>query len=404
MKSIFNALIIHYDEIGLKGSNQNFFIGKLAENIRRVVSDKNKIQKRAAKFVVYLEKEYDEALLEKVLLIPGIANASPAKIVKSDLNEMKKAALEIFQFYKPAAFKIETVRAHKIFPLKSPEVSAEVGGYILESDKSAKVKMNHPDLTIKIEIEKGETAILGKKRQGVGGLPVGAAGKIVCLLSGGIDSPVAAFELMKRGATVVFVHFHNNTINKAGVESKIKRLVAQLSKIQGESVLYIVPFAELQANVIANVQADARMIVYRRLMFKIAERIAKKENALAIATGDSLSQVASQTLENLNVIYNATSMLKLAPLIGRNKFEIMDIAKKIGTYDISIEQYADCCSLLIAQHPETRATVAAIEKAESNLNVEKMIEEAVESARGIMITPHLPVRRSFSEGGECGNG
>lgn len=381
MKNIFNAIVVHYDEIGLKGDNQNFFLKKLADNIRRAVGAKFEIKKRASKFVVYCHDYFNDAWLAKILLTPGVANASPAKIVNSDLTAMQKAALEIYQFYKPATFKIETIRAHKIFPLNSPAVSKAIGAYLLKSVSRAQVQMHCPELIIKIEIEKGQTAVLGKKQPGVGGLPVGASGKIICLLSGGIDSPVAAFELMKRGARIVFVHFHNNTINKAGVENKIKCLVSKLAEIQGESILYFVPFAELQKKVIANVNADARMIVYRRLMFKIAEKIAKKENALAIATGDSLSQVASQTLENLSVIYEAARILKLAPLIGMNKLEITKIAKQIGTYDISIMPYADCCSLMIAKHPETKATLEMIKNIEDKIKFGKMIEESLANAR-----------------------
>jgi thiamine biosynthesis protein ThiI len=222
---------------------------------------------------------------------------------------------------------------------------------------------------------------LGKKEQGMGGLPVGTAGKIVCLLSGGIDSPVASAMMMKRGAEVIFVHCYNKTINEVGVEQKIKDLVAQLSKIQGKSSLYIVPFDELQRAVIANVQADLRMIVYRRLMFKIAEAIVEKEGAQAIVTGDSLGQVASQTLENLNVVYDATDLLKFAPLIGMNKREVVDIAQKIGTYGISIRPYGDCCSLMIAQHPETRSDLAVVKSQEKKLRISKLLRAAIKNAR-----------------------
>lgn len=176
---------------------------------------------------------------------------------------------------------------------------------------------------------------------------------------------------------MIFAHFHNQTINKKGVENKIKNIVRRLARIQGESTLYIIPFADLQRQVIAGIPADLRMIVYRRLMFRIAERIAVNEKAKALVTGDSLSQVASQTLENLEVIYNASNMLKLAPLIGMNKIEITNLAKKIGTYDVSVEPYEDCCNLMIAKHPETHSKLKDVLKAEGNLDVKSLIEEAV---------------------------
>lgn len=379
----FTTIIIHFDEIGLKGKNQRFFVDKLIDNIRRAAGQGNDVKYGASKII--LTGEINDALLGKIKLIPGIANFSPAVSIKTDLETIEKTALAVWKFYQPKTFKIETTRVDKTFHLNSPEISRRIGDYIV-NDTAGGVDVHDPELMIKIELEKDTTFVLGKVEQGVGGLPIGTAGKVVVLLSGGIDSPVAAFEMMKRGAEVVFVHFHNQTINKAGVENKIKSLAKRLSLIQGKSTLYIIPFADLQKEVIANVQADLRMIVYRRLMFKIAERIAKKDNALALATGDSLGQVASQTLENLNAIYRATDMLKLTPLISQNKIQITEVAHKIGTYEISIEPYADCCSLLIAKHPETRCEIAMILKAEETLDVDKLIEKALESKKKLDIS------------------
>ena len=372
-------LVAHYDEIGLKGKNQGFFIKKLLDNIKQALGDTAVVKRREGKIVIDGDFDFEKAI-ERLKLIPGISNVALAIEVESEVMKIGEAAVELLNKYKPATFKIESTRSYKPFPLNSMELSREVGSLALDGYQGElKVDVHRPELMIKVELSKEKTYVLGRKELGVGGLPVGATGKVVCLLSGGIDSPVAAFQMMKRGAKVIFVHFHNQTINKKGVESKIKKLADKLNEIQGDSKLYIVPFSDLQKEVIGKIPSAIRMIVYRRLMYKIAEKIAVKEGAQALITGDSLAQVASQTLENMSVIYEATDLLKLSPLVGLNKVEIMKIAERIGTYDISIEPYEDCCSLLIAKHPETRAKLADILKAEGELDVEALVHSAVDS-------------------------
>lgn len=378
-------MVAHYDEIGLKGKNQVFFVRKLVENIRRIEPGW-RVKNGEGKVVIH--GDFDPASLTRVRFVPGVSNVSPAIVCLTDLEKIGEGALKMIEFYRPKTFKVETSRSYKQFFLNSQEISTRVGTYVfqhLPAKVNLAVDVHRPELLIKVELAKAQTYVLGKKEMGIGGLPVGTAGKVVCLLSGGIDSPVAAFQMMKRGAEVIFVHFQNQTINKQGVENKILKLVKQLARVQGESKLYIVPFAELQKQVIAVIPAEIRMIVYRRLMFKIAGLIAEKEKARALVTGDSLSQVASQTLDNLRVIYSASPMLKLSPLIGSNKIEIIDLAQKIGTYDISIEPYGDCCSFFVAKHPETRANVAEVEKAEAALDVESALARAAREAEELMI-------------------
>ena len=309
---------------------------------------------------------------------PGVSTINPGLQCLSEMDQIEKQALAVVDFYKPKTFKIETTRSYKPFELNSLQVSSQVGAYVLQNaDFELKVDVHKPELTVKVEVAKRKTFVLGKKEKGLGGLPVGTAGKVICLLSGGLDSPVAGFQMMKRGAEVIFVHFHNQTINKVGVQNKIKKLVTQLSKVQGSCKLIIVPFSDLQKSVIAHIPADVRMIVYRRLMYRIAEQIAVENKVQALVAGDSLAQVASQTMENLQVIYQATSMLKFAPLIGMNKNEIINIAEQIGTYAISIEPYEDCCSLMIAKHPQTRAKLEEVLKVEQNLEVNDLISQAI---------------------------
>lgn len=378
---MFNSIVLHFDEIILKGDNRKMFEDEMIKNIKNCCN--LYVTKASGKFIVDLgKKDKVDDLVEKLRFLPGISNLAPAIVCIPDLEEIKKNALKIAQHYKPETFKIETSRSDKKFPLKSPEICKVVGGYVLENFKGdLKVDVHDPALEIKVEIGKDKSAVLGLKTKGVGGLPVGTTGTVVALLSGGIDSPVAAFSMMKRGAKVVFVHFHNQTIDKTGVEQKIKDLVKELSKVQGESVLYIVPFADLQKEVIANVPADYRMIVYRRIMFQIAEIIAEKERAGALVTGDSLGQVASQTMENLRAIYHVTEMLKFGPLIGMNKQEIVDLAQEIGTYEISIQPHDDCCSFMIADHPKTKAKLREVVDLEKGINKGLFIQAEEASER-----------------------
>ncbi len=218
-----------------------------------------------------------------------------------------------------------------------------------------------------------------KKFNGVGGLPTGSSGKVVSLLSGGIDSPVASFLMIKRGCNTIFVHFHNRTINSEQALSKIRKIVEVLTKFQGKSKLYVVPFERLQLEIIRNVPSKYRMIVYRRFMLKIANYIAERENAKAIVTGDNLGQVASQTIENLNTIYRISALPIFSPLIGLNKREIVDLAKKIGTYEYSILPYQDCCSFMISPHPVTRSDPKMIERFEEHIAVS--LDECVNQAK-----------------------
>ncbi|MBT5338668.1 tRNA 4-thiouridine(8) synthase ThiI [Candidatus Falkowbacteria bacterium] len=379
MENIFKKIIVHFDEIGLKGKNQPFFVKQVIKNIEQKLGLGVKASRAEGKLQIELPSNADiKKMINLLKFTPGVSTINPGLQCLSEMDQIEKQALAVVDFYKPKTFKIETTRSYKPFELNSLQVSSQVGAYVLQNaDFELKVDVHKPELTVKVEVAKRKTFVLGKKEKGLGGLPVGTAGKVICLLSGGLDSPVAGFQMMKRGAEVIFVHFHNQTINKVGVQNKIKKLVTQLSKVQGSCKLIIVPFSDLQKSVIAHIPADVRMIVYRRLMYRIAEQIAVENKVQALVAGDSLAQVASQTMENLQVIYQATSMLKFAPLIGMNKNEIINIAEQIGTYAISIEPYEDCCSLMIAKHPQTRAKLEEVLKVEQNLEVNDLISQAI---------------------------
>lgn len=340
------VVVVHYSEIATKGKNREFFERKLLKNIRRATGLK------AKRKYGRIEVEYAEDVVDKLRKIPGIRYFGVGLKVPLDMDEIKKAALKVLP---PSdSFKLDTSRSNKNFPLNSIEINREVGGYIVKNT-GKKVDLKNPDAIVWIEICDREAYVYSQRIEGLGGLPVGVAGRVISLISGGIDSPVAAFMMMKRGCEVLLVHFFNQTLHSPKVRQKIKMLAEKLAEYQGEIRLYMVPFQDIQMEIIKTVPPKLRMVVYRRSMIRMANIIAEKEGCKGIVTGDSLSQVASQTLDNVNVVYSASKLAILSPLIGMDKEEIVNIAKKIGTYEISIMPYEDCCSFMIARHPETKA-------------------------------------------------
>ena len=408
---MYTHIIIHYDEITLKGGNRPFFERVLMNNIREFIKNAGclNIHKDGGKIIIEMNEADSEVRLpdlekikEILKNIPGISNFCLAVSVDKNIEAINKKTVELLKNYlqtedkkilqsfdklkinstqddrnnKIKTFKIEARRSDKKFEFKSPEINAKVGEFVLENTK-LKVDVHNPDIEIVVDVGHKYCYIYFEKIKGIGGLPVGTAGKLVSLLSGGIDSPVASYMMMKRGAKIIFVHFKNKTISSDAGDDKIKNLVKELSHFQGKSKLYIVPFEEFQKEIIAKIPSKNRMIVYRRIMFKLAEIIAKKENAKGFVTGDSLSQVASQTLENIGVIYNVASYPVFSPLIGMNKQEIIDLALKIETYETSIIPYQDCCSFLIAKHPETKAKLEDIIKQEEILEIDEIVKRII---------------------------
>ena len=385
-------IIIHYDEITLKGKNRPFFERALARNIEEMLKGINcgKIHREMGKFVIDVNEQTEIQKVNKILKnIPGISNFMFAISCEKDIEKIKKKTVEFVKLrekereYK--TFKIEARRADKKFELKSPEINYKVGEYVLENTE-LKVDVHNPDMEIVMDIGSKNCFIYSEKIKGIGGLPIGTAGKLVSLISGGIDSPVASFMMMRRGAKIVFVHFKNKTVSSGAGNDKIEKLVEILSCFQGRSKLYIVPFEEFQKEIIAKIPSKNRMIIYRRVMFKLSEIIAKKENAKGFITGDSLSQVASQTIDNINAIYKAANLPIFPPLIGINKQETIDLAKQIDTYETSIISYQDCCSFLIAKHPETRAKLDEIIGQEENLEIDEIIEKVMNKIKPVVVS------------------
>ena len=313
--------------------------------------------------------------------IPGVAYFSLGYSAPKDVAAIGRRAVDLLADRPFTRFGVKTKRADKDFPMTSEEISREVGAAILKGLDGKQVDLRFPDLWLHIELTGREAMLYTEKVPGPGGLPVGSSGRVMVSLSGGIDSPVAAYMLMKRGCRGIFAHIRNETQYASGVTDKIEQLVQTLSAYQLRSTLYQVPFGELQRHIIAFVPADHRMIIYRRCMMRILNRLARPEGAKAIVTGDAVGQVASQTLDNLHCIHSASQLPVLAPLVGMNKEETVTLAKEIGTYEHSILPYPDCCSFMIAPHPETRGLLDRVLELESGIDdLQNLLEQAVAAA------------------------
>jgi len=372
-------ILIHFAELSLKGKNKRVFEKKMADNLKRLLKPQGLIRKHD-RTIVELE-HIDDALLDHLALIPGISNFAVMHEAESDLDDIRAVAervvRETFGDVSGKSFRLKARRSDKQFALTSPELNFEVGGY-LKNALNLTVDLSNPDITVHVEVTRQGSFIYTDKRKGAGGLPVGSSGKGVVLFSGGIDSPVAAYTMMKRGMKVTLVHLYNSTINRDF--SKIKNLAKCLSQYQGRTRLLMIDLEEFQRHAIAMVPDKYRMIIYKRQMIRSAAEVAEEINAHALITGDSLGQVASQTVENIRAIYDVSPLPLLSPLIGFDKEEIITVGKRIGTYDISIEEYCDICSYLIAKHPETRGKpheVAEFEKLLPLQGLECIRKEAI---------------------------
>lgn len=353
-----NCYIIRYAELGLKGLNRSFFERKLIENIKASCQKNNitikDIMRPRGRIIVYTDTKTDI-----FRLLPGISSYSLASEVEYSAV-LKKCDDFISGLSDKDTFRVSCQRIDKEFFKNSAEIERELGEYIFKNSKN-KVSLTKFTKEFSLEIINGKCYVYSEKVSGVGGLPVGVSGKVICLLSGGLDSPVAAYMMMKRGCEVVFIHFYNQFFNKEDKDNKIIELARELGKHQSKTKLYLVSFVNVQKEIIKNVQPDLRVLFFRRFMFEYAEKLLDQEKAKAIVSGDNLGQVASQTLENLFFCGYLKKSLIIRPLICFDKIETIELSKKIGTYDIAIKEYNDCCSLLVAKHPKTKADVKDIE-------------------------------------------
>jgi len=376
-------VVIHYGEIALKGKNRRFFEQQLQDNISERVAglDTGRVKWRHGRLLVPLHEGTDEEhVVARLRTVPGIVYFALAFAVRRDVEALASAVLARLPSGAYPSFKIDARRADKGFPLTSVEVNQIVGARVQE-ETGWGVDLTNPALTVHVEILQREILFYFGRVDGIGGLPVGVSGTVGLLLSGGIDSPVAAYYALKRGCTTLPIHFHSGPFGQwIDSERKVRRLIQALQPYGLSDRYYVVPIGELQREIVVDAPAPVRVILYRRLMFRIAQQLTLREGGLALVTGENLGQVSSQTLESLRAIETVVDLPVLRPLIGFDKIEIMDLARTIGTYEISIEAHDDCCQFLMPRQVVTRPSVAEVDAAESNLDVERLVSAGLEAA------------------------
>jgi tRNA uracil 4-sulfurtransferase len=377
-----DSVLIRYHEIALKKGNRRYFTELLKRNVLAAIRDfgPKDIRSLPARILVSFKDHPASAdLIERISSVFGVANFSLVERVDRDLDTLRSHILSALNGHSFESFRIETQRGDKTFPLSSPEINRQLGAAVQEKS-GARVDLEHPEFTVTVEILPHDAFFGFTKIAGAGGLPVGSSGRVAALISGGIDSPVAAYRLMQRGCRIIFVHFHSVPYQDRTSQEKVRRLVQRLNRHQFSSRLYLVAFGEIQRQIVASVARPLRVVLYRRMMLRIAEAIARKEKAKALVTGESLGQVASQTLDNMAVIQQAARLPILRPLVGMDKQEIIDQARRIGTFEISSISDQDCCQLFVPAHPATKARLNAVEAEESKLALAELVRYGVEKA------------------------
>lgn len=377
------TFICHYSEIGLKGRNRKYFVKTLKFNLRRAlkaVADgvPFKIMHVEKRLMVYFDQPLQiEAVYGAMQTVFGLANFSAVQEVEPTLEAMRANVLDELAGQDFETFVIRSRRIHKTLPFNSMEVNREIGAAVVEK-LGKKVDLKHAQCTVHIEIFRNNAFITAGKQNGPGGLPVSSSGRVMALMSGGFDSPIAAYYAMKRGARCEYIHFHSFPFTNKASQEKVKSLVTRLNRFQGKATLFMVPFTETQQDLIIDIPDKYRIIFYRRFMMRIAARLAAQRDIRALLTGESLGQVASQTLENMAAVEQVTRMPVLRPLIGLDKNEIMDIARRIGTYDISVLPHDDACTRFMPENPVIHSDLQEVLEIEAGLDVEGLVQSALD--------------------------
>lgn len=375
-------LSISFGEVALKKGNRNYFEKKLLKQIKLATKDlgKPKVYRERGKVYVKAEDKNIEELIERVKKVFGIVNLSPGYRIEKDMDIIEKASLEAIKEAmnkrEIKTFKVSAKRADKKFHINSMDIAKQVGGYILKNTDDLKVDVHNPDIYVYIDI-RDKAYVFTEKIKAYGGLPIGTNGRGLLLLSGGIDSPVAGFMIAKRGVSIEAVHYHSYPFTSERAEEKVKDLAKILSRYCGKIKMYSVNLLNIQKEINKNCPEDEMTIISRRFMMRIAEKIAKENNIDSLITGESLGQVASQTMKGLNVTNSSVEIPVFRPLIGLDKSEITTIAKDIETFETSILPYEDCCTVFLPKHPVTRPKLKDIEKSEGTLDVDTLINKAI---------------------------
>ena len=380
-------ILIKYGELTTKKANRNLFINILYQNIKEMLKnyDVKIIKNRVRMFIYVNDDNYFDDVLTILQKIFGIHSIVVCYQVNTNIDNIKNSVLEIAKDLSFNTFKVETKRSDKNFPIKSMEFNNIIGGLLLKNIDDIKVDVHNPDYTLKIEIRNDYTYIYSKEIEGAGGYPVGVAGKGILMLSGGIDSPVAGYMAMKRGIKIECLYFESPPHTSEMAKNKVKKLVEKLSKYQPNIKLHIINFTNIQENIYKNINPEYMITIMRRMMYRISEKVIDKRGCLVLINGESVGQVASQTLTSMRVINNVTNYPVIRPVACLDKLEIIEISKHIGTYDISILPYEDCCTIFLPKHPVINPNLEKALLYESMFDYKTMIEEAVNSMETINV-------------------
>lgn len=387
-----NIYIVRCGEIALKGMNKPYFEKTLVERIKKNLKGLTRIEVKRQEGLIFIrsDKSYStEEIIKSVSRVFGVASISPVMEAPSDLDKIGEAAIGFMKKQieerRIKTFKVEAKRADKAFPVKSPEIARIIGAKVLIGCRVLKVDVHNPDCRLFVDLRKDRTYIYDEKISGFGGLPLGTNGKGMVLLSGGIDSPVAAWMMAKRGMVLEAVHFHSYPYTSPRAQQKVEELAGIVASYSGKMKVHVINLLPIQEQIVMNCPEEETTILVRRFMMRIAEKVAEKTGCMMLITGENLGQVASQTAEALVVTDSCVSMPVMRPLIAMDKVDIMDKAKEIGTYEKSIEPYEDCCTVFLPKHPTTKPKLFQIQESESKLNVKELVDEAVKSAETVFI-------------------
>lgn len=385
-------ILVKNGELVLKGLNRNSFEDVLIKNMKRHLSDIGKFKFTKSQSTIMVEPESDETDLddaaEALKRVFGIAALSRAAVCEKDINDIIRTAKNYLEdeLLTAKTFKVEAKRSDKKFPLNSPQICRELGGQILKAFHHLKVDVHNPDIVVTVEIRDRFAFVRGNNIKGAGGMPTGTSGRAAVLISGGIDSPVAAYMMAKRGIELISVHFASPPYTSELAEMKVMELLKKVAAYSGTITTYVVPFTEIQEAIRDYCPEDYFTLVMRRIMMKISEEIAKNQNCMALITGESVGQVASQTIYALGCTDNATNMPVFRPCIGMDKEEIIKISRNIDTFETSIQPYEDCCTVFTPKHPKTKPKVQDVIDAENKIpNLDEMMKKAAETAKRVFI-------------------
>lgn len=392
-------ILIRYGEMTTKGKNRGRFTSILRENVRNRLKSFENIKITATRDRMYIKLNGDdhEKVAASLKQVFGIHTFSYARKVETELEAIKKGALQAIEELGDTVktFKVNAQRSYKQFPLNTPQLNRELGGYILQNTEHLTVDVHNPDVAVRVEVRDDATYITCGEEYGAGGYPVGVGGKVMLLLSGGIDSPVAAYMLLKRGVSIEAIHFESPPFTSDRAKQKVTDLASTLTRYCKRVTLHVIPFTEVQKAIHKEMPASYTMTIMRRIMLQIAEKVSVERKALALATGESLGQVASQTLDSMHTINEVTNYPVLRPLLAMDKLEIMDIAKKIDTYDISIRPYEDCCTIFTPANPTTKPKRDKVARFESRFDFTDLINEAVASKETLIFENEM-MKKQFN--------